>query len=313
MIVIPGIRDIIDMSNDLGNAVLKGAIKDGSVFKCDKIDNRVQVSRTGSHKEVRFQRDGESEIILGVGDLQNNKLKHEREFLLEQSLVISSKLVKEDKFKMNLRVALPPTEFFNDTYVEKYKEKFPIGVHKFKINGVDKEIEINNVSVYMEGYSAFLDIANNIKTTNNLLIFDLGGGTLDCIEVLYDKREKSFYPNKAESVRKGTIDLYRCIALDINKNGHSVKIEWVEEAIDCKEDYINSRYKISENLSSARIELKSMLNEVANKLECSLDEYDIIAIGGGATIFNLLYENKANLIELDLDTLYSNSVGMLQQ
>ena len=53
--------------------------------------------------------------------------------------------------------------------------------------------------------------------------------------------------------------------------------------------------------------------EVANKLECSLDEYDIIAIGGGATIFNMLYENKANLIELDLDTLYSNSVGMLQQ
>lgn len=308
-----GMSIVREISNDLGNAVIKGAIKDESVFKCEKIDNRVQVNRTGSYKEVRFQREGETEIILGVGDLQNNKLKHEREFLLEQSLVISSKLVEEDKFKMNLRVALPPTEFFNDTYVKRYKEKFPVGVHKFKIDGVDKEIEINNVSVYMEGYSAFLDIANNIKTTNNLLIFDLGGGTLDCIEVLYDKREKSFYPNKAESVRKGTIDLYGCIAADINKNGHSVKIEWIEEAIDCKEDSINSRYKVSENLSSAKIELKSMLNELANKLECSLGEYDIICIGGGSTIFNMLYDDKTNLIELDLDTLYCNAAGMLQQ
>lgn len=308
-------REILEISNDLGNAVIKAALKKENIFTCEKMDNRVQVTRTGNPREIRFQREGESEIVFGVGNLQNNKLKHKREFLLEQSLTISSKLIKEDKFKMNLRVALPPVEYFNDTYVTKYKDQFKLGLHKFKINNIDKEIEICDVKVYMEGYSALLDILKNIKTTNNLLLFDLGGGTLDCIEVIYNRREKTFFPNRAESVRKGTIDLYKCIVDDINKNGNSVKLEWVEDAIDDKEDIINSRYSISENLSSAKVELKSMLNDISNKLECSLKEYDIICVGGGTTIFNMLYDNEyKNLIQSGLtDTLYSNAVGMLEQ
>lgn len=304
--------EVKEISVDLGNAVIKGAIKDKNVFKCDKFDNKVQVNRTGNPKEFRFKfiNDG-SEVIFGTGKLQNNKLKHERQFLLEQALIMSSKLIEEDTFKVNLNVALPPIEFFNDEYVEKYKKQFTKGIHKFTINGADKEVEINDIKVHMEGYSAFLDIANNIKTTNNLLIFDLGGGTLDCIEILYDKREKSFYANRAESVRKGTIDLYSCIENEINQKGNSVKLDWIESAIDCKEDMINSRYSIKDHLNTARTELKSMLNEIANKLECSLNEYDIVALGGGTTIFNMLYDND-NLIELDLkDTLYSNCVGML--
>lgn len=303
--------EVKDLSVDLGNAVIKGAIKDGNIFKCDKFDNKVQVTRTGSPKETRFKFEGGSEVIFGTGKLQNNKLKHERKFLLEQALIMASKLVEEDKFKTNLNVALPPTEFFNDEYVEKYKKEFPKGVHSFTVDGKDKVVEINDINVHMEGYSAFLDIAHNIKTTNNLLVFDLGGGTLDCIEVIYDKREKTFFPNNAESVRKGTIDLYNCIVNEINNKGNSVKLEWIESSIDCKEDMVNSRYSIKEHLNTARIELDSMLNEIANELGCSLNEYDIICVGGGTTIFNMLYENK-NLIELDIkDTLYSNCVGML--
>ena len=56
-----------------------------------------------------------------------------------------------------------------------------------------------------------------------------------------------------------------------------------------------------------------MLNEMANKLGCSLNEYDVICVGGGTTIFKMLYDNT-NLLELDLqDTIYSNAIGMLGQ
>ena len=304
--------EVVDIAVDLGNAVIKGAVKDRNVFRCDKLDNKVQTIRTGNPKEVRFNA-GQGEIVFGTGKLQNNKLKHEREFLLEQALIMTNKLIDKDSIKVNLRVALPPSEFFNDEYVQKYKSIFTPGVHKFTIGDEPKEIEIKDVNVFMEGYSSFLYIAHNIKTTNNLLIFDIGGGTLDCIEIIYDKRDKSFFPNTAASVRKGSIDLYSCIMNDINNNGNSVKLEWIESAIDNKEDMINSRYSIKEHLSSAKVELKSMLNEMANKLGCSLNEYDVICVGGGTTIFKMLYDNT-NLLELDLqDTIYSNAIGMLGQ
>lgn len=56
-----------------------------------------------------------------------------------------------------------------------------------------------------------------------------------------------------------------------------------------------------------------MLNDIANKLECSIGEYDVVCVGGN-TIFNMLYEDKQNLIKLEVqDALFSNAVGMLQQ
>ena len=289
-------------------------LNEGNTYVCRKFDNKVQTTRTGSPREIRYQEEGSTEVIFGTGKLQNNKLKHEREFLLQQALIMASKLVDDRKFSTNIRVALPPTEFFNDEYVEKYKSRFPLGVHKFTIAGEPKEIEILDVNVLMEGYSAFVSILPNIKTTNNLLVFDLGGGTLDCIEVIYDRREKAFMPNRAESIRKGAIDLYECITNDINSNGNSVKLEWVESAIDDKEDMINSRHSIKANLGSAKVELKSMLNEIANKLECTLAEYDIVCVGGGTTIFKMLYDNPEHILDIGLDdTLFSNATGMLEQ
>ena len=304
--------EVVDVAVDLGNAVIKGAVKDGNVFKCDKLDNKVQTIRTGNPKEIRFSQ-GQGELVFGTGKLQNNKLKHEREFLLEQALIMTNKLIDKDSIKVNLRVALPPGEFFNDEYVEKYKSRFPVGVHKFNIEKEPKEVEITNIDVFMEGYSAFLDIAHNIKTTNNLLIFDIGGGTLDCIEIIYDRRDKSFVPSNAASVRKGSIDLYACIMNEINAKGKTVKLEGIESHIDDGSDMINGRYSIQEHLNIAKAEFKSMLNEIANKLECTLSEYDIVCVGGGTTIFKMLYEDS-NLIELDIkDTIYSNTIGMLNQ
>ena len=33
--------EVKDLSIDLGNAVIKGAIKDGNIFKCNKFDNKL--------------------------------------------------------------------------------------------------------------------------------------------------------------------------------------------------------------------------------------------------------------------------------
>lgn len=305
-----------EVAVDLGHAVIKGAIKDTNIIRYDKFDNKVKTNRGGNPNEIRFKNaTNGAEIIFGAGNLQNNKLKHERELLLEQALIMSSRLVKEDKYKIKLNVALPPTEFFNDEYVNKYKNKFPLGLHKFQVSDEndkfkEKEVYINEVEVHMEGYSAFLNIAANLNTTNNILLFDLGGGTLDVIEIMYDRREKGFFPNNAITVRTGAIDLYSCIAAEINQKGHNVKAEWIETTIDDKEDMVNSRYSIKEHINKATTEFKAMLIEAASKLECSINEYDIICVGGGTNIFNMLYSDT-NLIQIDLDTLYANAAGML--
>lgn len=66
-------KEIYDLSTELGNAVIKGAIKEGSVYKCDKFDNRVQTTRTGNPREIRFKKDAGKEIVFGTGKLQSNK------------------------------------------------------------------------------------------------------------------------------------------------------------------------------------------------------------------------------------------------
>lgn len=309
----------VKIAVDLGNSMINAATYINNELKLAKLPNKIKFEKTISPK-ARVLSINNQVMYVGVGDLNNNVLKHTRKNLLEQVLVMINELYPdEDNLGVELVTGLPPAQMFNDKYLEAFQNIFTNkGVMEFKINGRYKTVEITNVDVYAEGYSGFISLVDKINTTQNILSIDVGGSTTDLCNYSYDYEDDVFYPDVTDTIEKGIIDLEKAIVDKFNNdNGADIELEQIDVAL--RNDLRFIRYEGKDYILDQYIEamyplINDILNKITNKFG-QLDKYYIVGIGGGYKTFNK-YANQfiSKQLEVDEDArFYANVTGYLEQ
>lgn len=310
---------IVQIGIDLGNSMLKAATyKKGEAVKV-KLPNRIRFDKNVNPKAKVLTIDGKT-IYLGIGDLNNNVLKHTRTNLLEQTLVMINELYpEENNIKVDLKLGLPPEQLFNDVFLKEYQDKFPIGKDlDFTIDKKSKKVNINSIEVNAEGYSGFVHIVDDIDEKQDILSIDVGGGTIDLCNYIYDYEDEMYYPDVTCTIEQGVIPYAEEIAkLFNNTHGADIDQRQIDNILKNNLEYIDYKgatYPIRDYLKALNPMVSSALNTITNKYG-TLDKYIVVGMGGGYKTFNRIAKDHiSKQIEIDEETqFYANALGYLEQ
>lgn len=313
------LRKRVKVSIDLGNSMIKGTAYDGENLIKFKLPNKYQFKRTVSPKAKGLSFNGKM-IYFGVGQLNNNVLKHTRSYLLEQVLVaIHEMFPNENNLVVDLKTGLPPVQLFNEVYLAEFKEKFESDEpFEFTVNGVFKTVEINSVEVFAEGYSGFFSIVDKLTTKQRILSIDVGGGTTDLCSYEYDYDDMLYYPDETETIEKGVIDFAEDIANLFNREeGADIKSLLIDSVLKNDLDsfeYNDTAYMIKDYIRAIIPTVEDMINKITNKFG-KLDQYAVVGLGGGYKTFDLIAKDEiSKKIDIDSETqFFANSLGYLEQ
>lgn len=312
---------IVNAAVDLGNSMLKAsAIIDGEkVRKC--LPNKFQNNKTINPKARIYTLSDGTTIYFGVGNLNNNVLKHTRKHLLEQVLVMIHELYPMDQvLKVDLKLGLPPLQFFNDSYLKQFESLFPTGkAFDYAVNGISKKVTFNSVSTKVEGYSAFVSYVDEIgDTKQDILSIDVGGGTTDLCNYKYDYDDEMYYPDEVDTLPDGVIDFSDLIAEHFNAvNNADIKGDYIDSLLKNNKaniDYQGTTFKLEEYLVAIKPTTDDMLNKITNKFG-SLDRYITIGAGGGFKTFRKMIKDsiKKEIEFSEEQQFYGNADGYLEQ
>ena len=302
---------IVKASLDLGNSMLKGATYiDGKAIVC-KLPNKIQFNKTVNPKARVFEMDGNI-MYVGVGKLNNNVLKHTRKYLLEQALVMIHELYPNDsELKVDLKLGLPPEQLFNDSYLKEYENLFPTSkVFNYSVGGTSKKVTINSVEVFAEGYSAFVNLVDEITSKQDIISIDVGGGTTDLCNYSWDYEDEMYYPDETYTIEEIAKYFNNKESADIQKEFIDNLLKNDIEVIE----YEGKEFKLSDYLVSLSPMIDDMMNDITNKFG-KLDRYIVVGIGGGYKTFNRMMNNQIKKeIEIDSEKqFYANALGYLEQ
>lgn len=311
---------IVRAGIDLGNSMLKATTIINGVKVRKKLPNKLQFSKAMNPKARKIEFNN-SIINIGVGTLNNNVLKHTRKNLLEQTLVMIHELYPMDQaLKVDLRLGLPPVQYFNDSYKNQFETLFPIGQDfNYAINGITKKVAFNSVIVCVEGYSAFVGNIEHIgDIKQDILSIDVGGGTTDLCDYKYDYDDEMYYPNETLTITDGVIDFANEIAVYFNeKENADITGDYIDSLLKNNKteiEYKNNKYALDNYLVALKPLTDDMMNKTTNKFG-SLDRYVIVGTGGGYKTYNKMIKDEISKeIELDEESqFYGNSDGYLEQ
>ena len=310
----------VSVGIDLGNSMLK-AVKEVSGKKVRvKVPNRIQYVKAINPKAKKVEFDGNT-IFVGVGELNNNVQKHSRKHLLEQTFVMINELYpNESELKVDLRLGLPPIQYFNDSYKSNFASMFPVGKQfEFTIDGIAKKVTFVSLEIFVEGYSAFVSNIESIgDNKQDILSIDVGGGTTDICSFSYDYDDEMYYPNDTLTIPKGVIDYGLEIAKHFNEvENADISSKYIDSLLknNIEEiEYKGKKYKLENYLSSIDPIVYDTTNKITNKFG-ELDRYIVVGVGGGYKTYNRIIKDRiASEIELDEDSqFFGNAEGYLEQ
>lgn len=310
----------VSVGIDLGNSMLKAVKQEGNKNVRVKVPNRIQYNETINPKAKKVEFNGNT-IFIGVGELNNNVQKHSRKHLLEETFVMINELYpNESELRVDLRLGLPPIQYFNHSHKNNFANMFPVGKQfEFTINGISKKVIFVSLEIFVEGYSAFVSNIESIgDNKQDILSIDVGGGTTDICSFSYDYDDEMYYPNDTLTVPNGVIDY----AIEISKYFNEV------ENADISSTYIDSLlknnikeieykghvYNIDNYIHSIDPVIYDTINKITNKFG-QLDRYRVIGTGGGYKTFNSRVKDKiSSEIYLSEDArFFGNAEGYLEQ
>lgn len=311
----------VDSNVDLGNLHIKATgFNENDELIMDTIPNLVETRETLNHLAKMIELGGRK-IFLGCGTKNNNVLKHKRDFLVEQVLAMTCTLYPEyDNLSVNLKLGLPPEQYSQKLYQEELLNKFEIGKnYNFKIDGKEKNVVISDIKICIEGYSAFVALAENIEYAGrDLLIIDVGGGTSDACSFTYNFDIEQFVPGTPVTAASGCIDMIEKIKNKMNSvHGGDIKENQIDAYIRKDKDELlhgNDIYRISEHIDAAKDTANLIYNKFVN-VYGSLDSYLVVLVGGGYKLFDKMVGDKiSNQLQLsEVDRFYANAIGFALQ
>lgn len=318
---------IRELGLDLGNIVIKGAmLDDNGELVLKKIPNKVTTDkRIMSSDAVKLEKDGEL-LFVGAGKLNNSSIKYDRNYLEQQALVMISEMFDEAKIEgdyiaVDLKVGLPPKQYFSDSAVKSFKEKFTVGESiECRIRDKYRKIKINSLKVYMEGYSAYKAVESQGllgNTTRRIISLDVGGDTSDVCDYIFNMERNQFDPQLPDTFDLGIVTLSKTIANEINdKNEDEITADQVEYAIKNDLELVEGTYKLEDYMKKSDSLKKDLIKQIKESYKLvSFKSVNILGLGGGFDTFHKLIKNEfVNVIEVpELYKIYGNAIGYLCQ
>lgn len=310
-------------SLDLGSSMLKGVVvrENGDLVKA-KLPNFIatDVDNTLITDKCRVIELEDRKVILGVGDPNNNVLKHHRKNLMEQALVMIAELYPHDyEIKTELKIGIPATHYYNDSYVEDLKSKFKTKEWiEYRVGQTKKRVYITDVKVCIEGYSAFFGIRHLLNNQQNVLMIDVGGGTTDIVHFEYNYDTEDYDFVAMHTIETGVIDLTEMIANNINKQlGSNLKASRLDSLLRNNVkfyEFNGENHEIEEYMGTIEQTVERMLTEIKNKFDV-LGNFTVVGVGGGYQTFNVI-ANKDIKADIEIDkelSFYANVIGFAMQ
>lgn len=316
-----------ELNVDLGNLELKACgFNDNDELILKTLHNRILPGAENTlSPDARYLDVLGRKIWVGEGTLNNNAAKYDREFLEEQVLAMVCEVYPSDNIlNIDLSLGLPPEQYKEDTLKQRLISKFKVNEEynfKIRVNGewVNKTVVINSIDVKIEGYSALVSIADDLKFNGkDVLAVDIGGNTTDVISFTWSHKYKQFVPGKPDTITIGQIDMLMDIQQKINSiNGADISMSKIDECILYDVDKIlhgDYEYQINDYISAAADTAEMIINQIQNKFG-SLDNYEVALFGGGHKLFTKLKHDKMKYqIDIcDADRFYSNAIGYSMQ
>lgn len=247
----------------------------------------------------------------------NDKTEDERYFHLSliaigKELAEEAELVRRltphDHIKVELLIGLPLQHY------EIFKKKFEgyfvnrPGVIRYELNGKPYAIRITGAHAFPQAFSAAVTIFDRLKNSNAVNVVDLGGFTVDCLQL------NKLKPNMTlcTSLYWGVNTLFQSINDHMRSTGGRDISNSIIEGILKKDpadlaDY--SAKRIETITSTAETHVERMLAEISQK-GFDLEEDKTVFMGGGSILLKeyILQSGKAKK-PIFVDDVHANAKG----
>jgi len=247
----------------------------------------------------------------------NNKTENERYFLLSlfaigkelaEDFEIMRQLTPNDHINIELLIGLPLQHF--ETFRRKFEHYFSdrTSVIKFELNNKPYSIRITNATASPQAFSAAITVRDRLKDSNIVNIVDIGGFTVDCLQLVKFKPTMSL----CTSLYWGVNTLFQGINDQMRAGGGRDISNCIIEGILKKDPADLAEYsqkRIDTVTSAAVAHSEAMLAEIAQK-GFDLEEDRTMFMGGGAILLKeyILQGGKAKK-PIFIDDVHANAKG----
>ena len=279
----------------------------------------VEIPGIGGNDVLKFK--GKTYTLVDQSlPVLNDKTVDERYYIL--TLIALGKELKEDAemikkltpneaIKVDLLVGLPLQHY--EAYRKKFQEYFcssdartmPV---EFEFNGRSYRMQIASTHVFPQAFSAALTAYNELKSSKIVNIVDIGGFTVDCLQL------NNFTPNMTlcTSLYWGVRTLFNNINDKARSLGGNDIADDIIKSILIKDEHALEEYsekRINMIQSTAETHAKRMLAEVAQK-GFDLEEDKTVFMGGGAILMKdyILKADRAKK-PIFIDDVHANAKG----
>jgi len=247
----------------------------------------------------------------------NDKTETERYFILSlfaigKELAIEAemlrKLTPHDHIKVELLIGLPLQHY--ETYRKKFERYFSdrADVIRYEFNGKPYSIQIVGAHAFPQAYSAAVTVFDKLKDSNIVSIVDIGGFTVDCLQL------NKFKPNMTlcTSLYWGVNTLIQSINDQMRSTGGRDISNSIIEGILKKDPADLAGYsakRIETITSAAASHAERMLAEISHK-GFDLEEDKTVFMGGGSILLKefILQVGKAKK-PIFVDDVHANAKG----
>lgn len=225
-------------------------------------------------------------------------------FGIAYELMYSNKYVPGMTTEIQLGIGLPPGHF--GTLYKKFEKYFVRNeTITFEFNQRTFNIAITSAHTYPQGYAAIVPIHSKIKQYPRSIIIDIGGYSLDYLQLINGKTDMSV----CDSLDMGVITLYNDIKSRINSSEDLLIHESDIDAV------LQNKPTVFEDRVKKLIEMQS--KEFVEKIVNSLRERKIdlrtshaIFVGGGSLLLSKYIVASDKIASPDIiDNLTANAIG----
>jgi plasmid segregation protein ParM len=247
----------------------------------------------------------------------NDKTEDERYFILSLFAIgnelvseaeLFRKLTPNDHIKVELLIGLPLQHY--ETYRKKFERYFNnrSGVIRYELNGKPFSIRITGAHAFPQAYSAAVTIFDRLKDSNIVNIVDIGGFTVDCLQLNKFKPNITLYT----SLYWGVNTMFQSINDQMRSIGGKDISNSIIEGILKKDPADLAEYsekRIEAVTSAALSHAERMLAEIAQK-GFDLEEDKTVFMGGGSILLKdyILQVGKVKK-PVFIDNVHSNAKG----
>ena len=259
------------VSGEIGNitATFKSKIKE--VTFESRIAEAQDQHLLDSSREI-FEIDG-TRYIVEMGSFENNLYKYDKKNFINMLHYGIAKVADSGNVKLISSIPANQYNAFKDEMKNKIMSNNKISV---TIDGVTKNITIEEVSILPEGYSIYKTTPKEFLTEGaKTIIIDIGGGTTELI--LFDEAGRFI---SGDSINEGLLKLFDKIQSDIqSKYKKLISIEDVRKFVDNKLKVIGlNNYTYRQIVNEFGNKLMNLINgKIPYLMQCN-----VIVVGGGA-------------------------------